>query len=667
MAVGEYHSLSQHAKGSQSQDRLECFGVLDDEDVGETDSAHGAPIRKNLPICPLDNYRRYYISECPLPEVAKADRVEQRRGQSLSDGVLQQKTDMLRNRLAAYRAEGVWDNPTVEEISSGCNSILADGLEESTNFGNYLHRPNLPPETLISPKEGIEQRMERLMEDVKPMFPKAVDSLAKLELIDRMRKMGLSNLFDNEMKEALETVASTKNGIFDMENHVYARALRFRLLRQHGYVVSQDEMRSFKEESKTFNRSNCEDVEAMMQLLEASHLAVEGENILDEGKAFSTGILRERVSSLDGRLLKCAVHALELPMHRRLQWFDVKWQIDLYEQQEDKQSNLLELAKLNFNTVQATHRRDLIEISRWWRDLGLIEHVDFTRDRPVESFLCALGLSQEPRFSSLRKSLTKVIIFILVIDDVYDLYGSLEELECFTSVVTRWDSEPIQQLPECMKFCFRALHDLTYEIAHEIGKEEDWHRVLPHLMKAWADFCKALLTEAKWDHLGYTPSLEEYLSNAWTSSSGPLLLSHAYFFVGHMKLEDAAELVESKKDLIYNASMIIRLCNDLRTSKAEIERGDAPSSMVCYMREANVSEDIARKHIKGLIDQAWKNINAHCFVNAETPFLRPYIDVTVNAARAAYMIYQSGDGFGVQDGTIGQQMLSAVIEPLALD
>ncbi|KAK2632293.1 hypothetical protein EUGRSUZ_L01753 [Eucalyptus grandis] len=491
-------------------------------------------------------------------------------------------------------------------------------------------------------KEGIEQRMERLMEDVKPMFPKAVDSLAKLELIDRMRKMGLSNLFDNEMKEALETVASTKNGIFDMENHVYARALRFRLLRQHGYVVSQDEMRSFKEESKTFNRSNCEDVEAMMQLLEASHLAVEGENILDEGKAFSTGILRERVSSLDGRLLKCAVHALELPMHRRLQWFDVKWQIDLYEQQEDKQSNLLELAKLNFNTVQATHRRDLIEISRWWRDLGLIEHVDFTRDRPVESFLCALGLSQEPRFSSLRKSLTKVIIFILVIDDVYDLYGSLEELECFTSVVTRWDSEPIQQLPECMKFCFRALHDLTYEIAHEIGKEEDWHRVLPYLMKAWADFCKALLTEAKWDHLGYTPSLEEYLSNAWTSSSGPLLLSHAYFFVGHMKLEDAAEL-------------------------AEIERGDAPSSMVCYMREANVSEDIARKHIKGLIDQAWKNINAHCFVNAETPFLRPYIDVTVNAARAAYMIYQSGDGFGVQDGTIGQQMLSAVIEPLALD
>ncbi|XP_039166667.1 alpha-farnesene synthase-like [Eucalyptus grandis] len=422
----------------------------------------------------------------------------------------------------------------------------------------------------------------------------------------------------------------------------------------------------------------------MIELLEASHLALEGENILHEAKAFSTGILRERVSSLDGRLFKCTVHALELPLHWRVQWFDIKWQISLYEQREDKQSNLLELAKLNFDTVQATHQRDLREISRWWRDLGLMEHVDFTRDRLVESFLCALGLSQETRLSSLRKSLTKVVILILVIDDVYDLYGSLEELECFTSAITRWDSEQIQQLPECMKVCFRALNDVIHEIAYDIGKDEDWHLVLPHLAKAWADFCKALLTEAKWDNMGYTPSLEEYLSNAWTSSSGPLIMSHASFLVGHMNLEDVADLLERNKDLIYNVSMIIRLCNDLGTSTVIIkllcrsylptefdmmpkETGDAPSSVVCYMREANVPEDVARKHIKELINQAWKSINAHCFGNVETPFVRTFIDVTVNASRVAHMLYQFGDGFGVQDGDIRRQILSAVIHPVALN
>ncbi|KAL3742037.1 hypothetical protein ACJRO7_017512 [Eucalyptus globulus] len=546
----------------------------------------------------------------------------------------------------------------------------------------------------VDVKEGIKERVKQLVEEVKPMLSEEVNSLAKLELIDRMRKLGLYNLFNDEMKEALEPVASTNNDIFNMEDHLYANALRFRLLRQHGHVVSQDELRSFKEGSNGLNGSNCQDVEAIVELLEASHLALEDENILNEAKTFSTGILHERVPGLDGLPFKRAAHYLELPMHRRVQWFDIKWQIDLYEQQEDKQSNLLELAKLNFNTVQATHQRDLIEISRWWRDLGLLEHVDFTRDRLVESFLCALGLSQEPRFSSLRKSLTKVIILILVIDDVYDLYGSLKELECFTSAITglatmplnlflsclfclfsqtgksdafRWDSEQIQQLPDCMKICFQVLHDVTYENAYDIGKDGDWHRVLPNLTKAWADFCKALLTEAKWDNIGHIPSLEEYLSNAWTSTSGPLILSHAYYFVGHMKLEDVEELLERNKYLIYNVSMIIRLCNDLGTSTAERDRGDAPSSVVCYMREANVSEDVARKHIKELINQAWKSINAHCFGNAELPFLQPFIDVAMNAARVAHMLYQFGDGLGIQDGDIRRQILSTVIQPLALD
>ncbi|XP_056161807.1 (E,E)-alpha-farnesene synthase-like [Syzygium oleosum] len=552
---------------------------------------------------------------------------------------------------------------------------------DSPQVGDKLHqrrsanyRPNLWKYDFLQSlnnnndlKEGTKERVERLVEEVKPMLSEAVDSLLKLELIDSMRKLGLSNLFVTEIKEALETVASTNGGVFNVEDRLYASALRFRLLRQRGHVVSQDELRMFKEGRNTLNGSNCEDVEDMIELLEASHLALEGENILDEAKAFSTGIVRERVSGLDGQLLKRAVHALELPMHWRVQWFDIKWQIGLYEQQEDKQSNLLELAKLNFNTVQATHQRDLRDISRWWRDRGLIEHVNFARDRLVESFLCALGLSQGSRFSSLRKSLTKVIILILVIHDIYDLYGSLEELECFTGAITRYDSEQIQQLPDCMKVCFRALRDVTYDIAYDICKDEDWHRVLPHLTKAWEDFCKALLNEAKWDNMGYTPSLEEYLNNAWTSSSGPLILSHACYFTGHMKLDDAADLLQRNKDLIYNVSTIIRLCNDLGTSTAERDRGDAPSSVVCYMREANVSEDVARKHIKVLINQAWKRINARCFGNAETPFLRPFIIVTVNAARVAHMLYQFGDGFGVQDGDIRQQILCIVIKPLAHD
>ncbi|BBN69082.1 hypothetical protein Prudu_739S000200 [Prunus dulcis] len=67
--------------------------------------------------------------------------------------------------------------------------------------------------------------------------------------------------------------------------------------------------------------------------------------------------------------------------------------------------------------------------------------------------------------------------------------------------------------------------------------------------------------------------------------------------------------------------MGVLLCVLLRTTpdkvklagqEAEQERGDAPSAILCYMREMNASEDTAEAKIKGMIDNAWKKINGTC-------------------------------------------------------
>ncbi|KAK3188179.1 hypothetical protein Dsin_027740 [Dipteronia sinensis] len=98
--------------------------------------------------------------------------------------------------------------------------------------------------------------------------------------------------------------------------------------------------------------------------------------------------------------------------------------------------------------------------------------------------MCAVGLVFQPNLSNFRKWLTKVVVFILVIDDIYDNYGSLEELQDFTNAVDRWDSkETDENLPNCMKLCFQALYDTTNQIAYEIQKEKGWNRVLPDLKK----------------------------------------------------------------------------------------------------------------------------------------------------------------------------------------
>lgn len=55
----------------------------------------------------------------------------------------------------------------------------------------------------------------------------------------------------------------------------------------------------------------------------------------------------------------------------------------------------------------------------------------------VESFLWSVGIAYEPRHARCREWLTKVMNFVLIIDDIYDVYGSLDELELFTDAVER--------------------------------------------------------------------------------------------------------------------------------------------------------------------------------------------------------------------------------------
>lgn len=228
-------------------------------------------------------------------------------------------------------------------------------------------------------------RAENLKENVKDMFVDAKDQLAKLELIDIIRKLGLGDLFAEETRKALQTVVSSmksnKNG---EEEELYMTALRFKLLRLHGYDVSQGmnliiisklnylftvylTLKNYTDVFNAVSITKCSDIKGLLELFEASYLAFEGETIFDEAKAVSMEALRNVYPTLDLNLAKEVAHALELPMHWRVQWFDVKWRITMYETYNkniDKSS--LELAKLNFNTVQAMLQKDLREISRWW-------------------------------------------------------------------------------------------------------------------------------------------------------------------------------------------------------------------------------------------------------------------------------------------------------------
>ena len=55
----------------------------------------------------------------------------------------------------------------------------------------------------------------------------------------------------------------------------------------------------------------------------------------------------------------------------------------------------------------------------------------------MENFIWTIGFSFEPQFGYYRRTGAKVNSLITVIDDVYDVYATLEELELFTDAIER--------------------------------------------------------------------------------------------------------------------------------------------------------------------------------------------------------------------------------------
>ncbi|KAK1557298.1 hypothetical protein Q3G72_021994 [Acer saccharum] len=88
-------------------------------------------------------------------------------------------------------------------------------------------------------EEDKNRQAEKLKEEVKLMFGKSVELLAKLVFIDILMKLGLSILFEKEIIEVLDTIAaSIKINNYTLEEDLYATALCFMLLRLHGHEMS---------------------------------------------------------------------------------------------------------------------------------------------------------------------------------------------------------------------------------------------------------------------------------------------------------------------------------------------------------------------------------------------------------------------------------------------
>ncbi|XP_076898758.1 (E)-beta-ocimene synthase, chloroplastic-like [Bidens hawaiensis] len=496
-------------------------------------------------------------------------------------------------------------------------------------------------------------------------------ALELLEHIDHIERLGLGYRFQNDIRRLLDVIALTYGrsvGLEKRDDSLHEASLKFRILRQYGYNVSEDFLRRFKDKNGGFIESLQTDVKGLLSLYEASYLAFMEESDLYEARLFAMEHLL-KLKDQENEALGDINHPLEFPLYQSMLRLQARDYIDACHKRQDVNFLLRELATLDFNMIQFSNIKIGIYLNNngfslyiccsWWKNIGLAQKLCFVRDRLVECFFWTVGMVFEPEYHSCRVGLTKVGTLITVIDDIYDVYGSLDELDVFTDAVKRWDINATDHMPKYLQIGFGAL----FNTITEMGSYAPGENITPILVKVWGELLEAFLVEAKWNHRKCIPTLQDYLDNAWQSVSGVVILTHRYFLINQEIKNEIAEPLEKYHDLMKWSSMVFRLYNDLATLTDEIESGKSVNAISCYMHEVGVCEAVAHAYITTLIDEAWRKlIKVHLACFQELP--NPFIDMAINLARISRYTYHQGDGHGAPDARAKERVVSVIIEPI---
>ncbi|XP_068635891.1 sesquiterpene synthase 2-like [Aristolochia californica] len=484
----------------------------------------------------------------------------------------------------------------------------------------------------------------------------------EMHLVDDLLRLGIGYHFEEEIEEVLSRMKESFYLDVATDDDLRTVALRFRLVRQAGYYVSAtDVFTKFKDGKNKFRTSLGTDVRGLLNLYEVAFLSIPGEDILDEAITFTSKHLRSCLPNLDSHLAKRVRQALDLPFYKGMPRLESRNYIPFYQQEKSRNNLLLELAKLDFNLLQSLHLKELSEITSWWKELGLARELPFARDRAVELYYWILTLYYEPKYSRPRIITTKLINLATVTDDIYDVYGTVEELELLTDAIQRWELGAMERLPECMKAYYRALLDTVKEIEDEIAPlGHSYH--IDYLKEAMKGFTRAYLQEAKWCKSGYIPSVEEHFNASLITAGYPILPVACLLGTRDITTREALDWIISRPDFMKASAVIARVLDDIASHKLEQEREHVASTVECYMKEYRVSEDEACIELRKMVADAWKKINQGLL--RPTPFPFPILMGTLNLARTGELFYRKRDDYTDASGETKQNIISLFLNPI---
>ncbi|CAL5402490.1 unnamed protein product [Camellia sinensis] len=482
--------------------------------------------------------------------------------------------------------------------------------------------------------------LEKFGNAVPTVYP--LDIYARLCMVDSLESLGIERHFRQEIKSVLDETYREEEIFLDTATC----AMAFRILRLNGYDVSSDPLTQItkgKHES-SFLSGHQKEIGDALELCRASQIIIfPDESALEKQHSWSSHFLKQK-------LYNCTIHAHGLDkfvsqeIHRTLQ---CRYSSNI------RNEDFLTLAVEDFNICQSIHCEELKYLESSWVVENRLDKLKFARQKTAYCYFSAAASLFSPELSDARISWAKNGILTTVVDDFFDVGGSIEELENLIQLVEkccamnhRWDVDvAVDCCSEHVEIIFSALQSTISEIGAKAFTIQG-RSVTSHIIDIWLSLMNSTLREAKWVCDKSVPTRDAYMTNGFVSFAlGPIVLP-ALYLVGPVLSEEV--VCSSEYQNLYKVvSTFGRLLNDIHSFERESKEGKL-NVVSLYMVDGSggtVTAEESIKEIKSIIVSQRRELLRLVLQEKGSLVPRACKDLFWKMLKVLSLFYMKDDGF----------------------
>ncbi|XP_015082595.1 ent-kaur-16-ene synthase, chloroplastic isoform X1 [Solanum pennellii] len=506
---------------------------------------------------------------------------------------------------------------------------------------------------------------------------------ARLCMVDDLKKLGICRHFSEEIQNVLdETYRCWLQGEDEIFTSAGTCSMAFRILRGYGYNVSSDPVAQFLEQEQCSGHLN--DIHTMLDLYQALEMIIATDQPVS--MKLNSSSLQSLIQRLSGEFyppngLTKQIHeqvddVLKFPSHANLKRVANRRNIKHYDVDNTRvlktsysssnfgNKDFLTLAVEDFNLCQSIHRNELKQLERWLTQ-NRLDKLKFARERSAYCYFSAAATIFQPELSDARMSWAKNGVLTTVIDDFFDVGGSMEELNNLILLFKKWDVDVSTDCcSERVGIIFSALHSTISEIGDKASKWQA-RSVTRHITDIWLNLLNAMLREAKWARDMSVPSLDKYMANGYVSFAlGPIVLP-ALYFVGPKLPDDVVQHPEYHS-LFELVSTCGRLLNDIRSFERESKDGKLNAVTLSVTHgNGRISEEAAIEGLSHRVEMQRKELLKLVLQREGSVVPNACKDLFWEMSKVLHQFYIKDDGFSSMG--MADTVNAIIHEPITLN